>query len=120
NPRSPRVLASRRSLRYRYRRPPRPSNPRAWESPAMRRVFTVLLFGLATGPALAADALPQVTDVERQPLQAQARRVADALDVIGAPLSGEDLTALRAACDTDDQGKAVQGIQNVLDKYCLT
>ena len=44
-----------------------------------------LLFVLAA-PALA-DELPKVSKVDLQPLGAQATRVADALELLGAPLS---------------------------------
>ena len=56
--------------------------------------------------------LPKVTRVELQPLAAQARRVSDALDLIGAPLPDDDKKALADARD-------VAAIQAVLDKHCL-
>ncbi len=76
----------------------------------MRRSFLALgVLSLAL-PASAA-ALPKVK-VERQPLAAQARRVADALALLGEPLSDADRTALRDAAD-------VNAVQGVLDKRCL-
>jgi hypothetical protein len=52
----------------------------------MPRPTTLLaLFLLVVPPARAAD-LPLVADVELQPLAAQARRVAEALELLGAPL----------------------------------
>ena len=73
-----------------------------------RLVLPAVLLALA-GPALAAD-LPQVK-VELQPLAAQARRVADALELLGAPLSADERKALADAKDVD-------AVQAVLDKHC--
>jgi hypothetical protein len=64
-------------------------------------------------PVLAlADDKPRADNVDFQPLAAQAHRVADALDLLGAPLSAADKTALTAAKD-------VGAVQAVLDKHCL-
>ncbi|MFO0841522.1 MAG: CehA/McbA family metallohydrolase [Gemmataceae bacterium] len=57
--------------------------------------------------------------VERQPLAAQAARVAEALDHLGSPLSEEDKKTLAAARTLDDERKAVADIQAVLDRRCL-
>src|SRR6516162_5295827 len=71
-------------------------------------VSLLLLF-----PALAAaDDQQTANKVELQPLAAQARRVVDALDLLGSPLPAADKSALSAATD-------VQAIQAVLDKHCL-
>src|SRR4051812_22001022 len=59
----------------------------------------------------AAD-LPKVVKVELQPLAAQARRVADALDFLGEPLPDAEKKALADAA-------RVEAIQDVLDKHCL-
>ena len=52
----------------------------------------VLLVGFLVQPAglgsIRADTLPLVRDVEFQPLSAQARRVVDALDMLGNPCPG--------------------------------
>src|SRR5690348_1957706 len=63
-----------------------------------------------SGPASAAD-LPKAK-VDLQPLAAQSRRVAEALELLGAPLSGDERKALADAKDPDV-------IQAVLDKHCL-
>jgi hypothetical protein len=76
-----------------------------------RRLLPALLLTFAAGPANAAD-LPKVSRVELQPLAAQAKRVSDALDLVGAPLSDDDKKALADAKD-------VGAIQTVLDKHCL-
>src|SRR5947209_7886787 len=74
-----------------------------------RLTLPTVLLALA-GPALAAD-LPKAK-VDLQPLAAQARRVADALELLGAPLSADERKALADAKDAD-------AIQTVLDKHCL-
>src|SRR5438270_752707 len=77
-----------------------------------------LILALALTPARPDD-LPPVTGVERQPLAAQATRVVEALDAVGAPLPDADKVALRAAANEKDNAKAVTAIQAVLDKHCL-
>jgi hypothetical protein len=79
------------------------------------RLSAPLLLLLAA-PALAAD-LPKVTKVDLQPLGAQAQRVADALDLLGAPLSDTDKKALADAAKDKDRG--IETIQAILDKRCL-
>jgi hypothetical protein len=76
-----------------------------------------LLLTLAA-PA-AAEGLPRVRDVELQPLAFQARRVADALDLLGAPLAEAERKALQGAATERDAGRGVEAIQNVLDRHCL-
>lgn len=71
-------------------------------------VSALLFFG---GVSFAAE-LPKVTKVELQPLAAQAARIADALQLLGAPLSADERAALTNAKD-------VAAIQDVLDKHCL-
>src|SRR5215831_3358130 len=70
-------------------------------------------------PAAAADPLPKVRGVELQPLAAQAKRIADALDLLGAPLSDADKKALADAANDKDHARAVDVIQDVLDRRCL-
>jgi hypothetical protein len=68
------------------------------------------------GRSTAAD-LPQITQVELQPLAAQVQRLVDALDYLGAPLPHADRQALRAAAA--DPAKGVATIQALLDPHCL-
>lgn len=65
------------------------------------------------------DDLPVVKKVERQPLAAQAARVAEALHLAGSPLSDADKKAITDARTDKDQDRAVATIQSVLDKRCL-
>ncbi|HXG68943.1 MAG TPA: CehA/McbA family metallohydrolase, partial [Blastocatellia bacterium] len=50
---------------------------------------------------------------------AQVRRVAEAMDYLGAPLSPADKQALEKAANEADAARAVRGIQDALDRYCL-
>jgi len=69
--------------------------------------------GLATGP------LPEVADVEKQPLVAAVDRLVAALHGAGAPLSADDLAALAAARDEPKPLESVLEIQRTLDPHCL-
>jgi len=62
---------------------------------------------------------PQVSNAELQPLKAQARRVVEAMDYLGFPLSEKDRTELDAAIAETHEGVAREGIQAVLDRYAL-
>jgi hypothetical protein len=74
--------------------------------------FLVLALGLAVSGRLTAADLPKVKKVDLQPLAAQAKRVADALDLLGSPLAEAEKKAIAAAKD-------VEVIQTILDKHCL-
>ena len=57
--------------------------------------------------------------VERQPLVAATKRIVQALNYVGAPLSKADAKALEAAMKAPKDADAIAGIQKVLDKYCV-
>jgi hypothetical protein len=65
--------------------------------------------------------LPVVAGVEYQPLAAQVRRLIEALDYLGSPLSDKDRAALEEALSPAEAGSpaAVARIQQVLDSHCL-
>jgi hypothetical protein len=65
-------------------------------------------------PVPAGD-LPVVKEVEGQPLAAQCRRLAEALDHLGTPLPQAERQALDQAIKQQNAGQ----IQAVLDKHCL-
>ena len=69
--------------------------------------------------AATTDRLPIVVDVELQPLVAQATRVAQSLELLGAPLNQEQLEGLRAAAKAADPVQGVKQIQAILDPLCL-
>ncbi|MEO8425801.1 MAG: hypothetical protein ABI651_01685, partial [Verrucomicrobiota bacterium] len=73
------------------------------------------------GPARSAEppALPIVRNVELQPFIAQVKRVIEATDFLGVPLSAADRQALEAAFKNSDSDGASEAIQRTLDKHCL-
>ena len=77
--------------------------------------FLVVLFALAGTGGAAAPA----GKADLQPLAAQAIRIAETLDALGAPLSPEDRRALTAAPAAADESAAVASIRRILDRYCL-
>ncbi|MBS0207564.1 MAG: CehA/McbA family metallohydrolase [Planctomycetes bacterium] len=74
---------------------------------------------LSCNAPLRAEPLTPVADVEAQPLAAQAARVADALNMVGAPLEPAARQQLAAALAEQDATARVRGIQQVLDPLCL-
>jgi hypothetical protein len=73
---------------------------------------------LANCAAMAADTAP-VTGVERQPLVAAVKRVAQALEHAGTPLTAERQAALDKALEGGDADATARQIQAVLDPLCL-
>src|SRR6185436_19914141 len=67
---------------------------------------------------LCARALPLVTNVDLQPLQAQVTRVETALAFVGAPLSDAESKELAAARSLPS-AEAVAKIQTILDRHAL-
>ena len=57
--------------------------------------------------------------VELQPLAAQARRVAEALVMLGEPLSAADTRALELAIENRDEASGASAIERVLDRRAL-
>ena len=66
-----------------------------------------------------AQELTKVEKVELQPLIAQVKRLVEAMDSLGVPLSASDKQALDRATSGNDAPRATSEIQDVLDKYCL-
>ena len=87
---------------------------------ATRPRAAALCFALMLlSPPVAAQGLPQVGQVELQPLTAQVKRLVEALDYLGAPLSPADTQALERAARDTDATRAGREIQRILDRYCL-
>ncbi|HWN96983.1 MAG TPA: CehA/McbA family metallohydrolase [Methylomirabilota bacterium] len=78
------------------------------------RMFVLSLCALA----ISANALPLVTNVDVQPLHAQAVRVEQALAYLGAPLSADEIKELNAAPSLP-AARAVEKIQTILDRHVL-
>src|SRR5258708_2396156 len=78
-------------------------------------LFIVFAFDRAVGAA----PLPMVKDVEWQPLTAQVKRLTEAMDYLGSPLSAKEKKALEAALDGKDTAISSEKVQSVLDEHCL-
>lgn len=63
--------------------------------------------------------LPLVEDVESQPLKAQVRRIVEALQYLGEPLTDAQQKSLQAALDDTNAADAIKKIQEVLDPLVL-
>lgn len=66
-----------------------------------------------------AQEFPQVDRVERQPLIESTKRLVEALQYIGAPLTETDQKTLQQAFAADSDQAVMQAVQGVLDPYCL-
>ncbi len=85
---------------------------------AMAAAMTAVLG--APGAVRADDALEIVRGVDLQPLAAQAKRVAQALDqTLGSPLSEKQQAELDKALKLTDADKATEAIQKIFDPLCL-
>jgi len=69
--------------------------------------------------AVTAAPLPIVKDVQWQPLAAQVKRLVEALDYIGSPLSAKDKKAIEAVLEGADPQIASEKVQAILDPHCL-
>ncbi len=85
--------------------------------PPRRLLLSACLLALSLAPTRAAGQPP--VKVERQPLEAQVKRVTDTLELLGAPLPAADREALTAAFGEKDAAGAVAAIQKILDPHCL-
>jgi hypothetical protein len=83
------------------------------------RTAAVLFAWLFATVALGAPQLEPIVGIDAQPLAAQAQRVAQALELRGAPITGELRTKLDAALKAESQMSRVTGIQAALDPLCL-
>jgi len=65
------------------------------------------------------DALPVISDVERQPFFAATRRLVEALDFAGAPLSDDVRQQIENVAAVPNDKDAVKQLQRILDPLCL-
>ena len=79
----------------------------------------VLALAARLGGAAEAPLLPPVSGVELQPLIAQTKRVIEALESLGAPLSDPERQGLASAFSMTDADQAGTEIQRILDPHCL-
>lgn len=85
---------------------------------ALRRL-TIVTFGWASALSAFAANLPFIPEVESQPLFAQVRRLLEATNYLGAPLSAADQQRLVTVMQSGDARAAVRTVQEILDSYCL-
>lgn len=90
---------------------------------ALSGLVTMMLMAtaVAAGPSRVINtqtSLPFVDQVSRQHLVETAERIVQAFDLLGAPMSDEDLARLEAATQQPND-EAIGTIQTVLDSYCL-
>ncbi|HEV3162396.1 MAG TPA: hypothetical protein VGZ22_00035, partial [Isosphaeraceae bacterium] len=69
----------------------------------------VVFFSIA--PLVRAEVLPRVDDVPFQPLSAQVKRVAEALDMLGQPLPDAAKRQVDQAMSLKDETAAVRALQ---------
>lgn len=89
-----------------------------WRSTLSSTILATVLI-LVAGRSSADEALPKVTGVDPQPLKAQAARIAQALDLLGSPISPEAKKAFDAALADSDPKSSVEALQAVFDPLCL-
>ena len=74
---------------------------------------------LTGGLIRAANAPAVVEGVDAQPLRSQVTRIAQALELLGEPLSADQKAALGRAIGQEDEHTSVSQIQAALDPLCL-
>ena len=84
----------------------------------MRRFPVITFIALSTLQSLSAAPVPVVTEVDWQPLRAQARRLVQATEYLGVPFSEKTKEDLDAVLQLD-AATGVGRLQEILDPYCL-
>src|SRR4051794_4441666 len=79
----------------------------------------VALTVMSTGVEGAETEAPKIQSLELQPVAAQVRRVVEALDLLGAPLSSNERERIVVASQENEQEKGLSEIQTILDPHCL-
>ena len=82
------------------------------------RFLVGVAIALGSYTSLRAADLP-LLEVEAQPMKAQARRVAAALQFLGQPLTQQQQQALDAAVAESDENQATNAIQKLFDSMAL-
>lgn len=79
-------------------------------------VFSLLIF---TAKLISAATLPIEKNVEWQPFAAQVTRLIEATDYLGSPFSASEKKAIDAAMKDTDPQRAIEKLQEILDRHCL-
>ena len=85
--------------------------------PMLMRCLAVVLVFHSIG--VGQDATSIVAAVDRQPLEANVKRVVQALQLAGSPLGAESLKRLDELSTSADDPKVIRELQQLLDKLCL-
>lgn len=84
---------------------------------AWRAAFFVTI--VLSTPVLFAAELPQVKNVEAQPLLASIGRLIEAMDYVGSPLPQSVAVELKKLSAADDSNLVTRRVQELLDPLCL-
>lgn len=74
---------------------------------------------VVTSQPLFAATLPIEKNVEWQPFVAQVTRLIEATDYLGSPFSPSEKQAIAAAMKDSDSKRAIEKLQDILDRHCL-
>jgi hypothetical protein len=86
----------------------------------MTRFVAFALTCLLTAQVLATEGeLPLVNGVEAQPLKAQVKRVVEALDYLGEPLTSQEKERLDSALRDTNEAQSIESLQKLLDARVL-
>ncbi len=80
---------------------------------------TAILWLFVTCQVSQAQSLPEVSDVDLQPLRAQIQRLIQTKDYLGESFSAKTKRSLNQTLDQVDGTKAVAAVQQILDAQCL-
>ena len=80
---------------------------------------TIILGIFVAGQLAQAQSLPEVHNVDLQPLKAQIQRLIQAKDYLGEPFSPKVKKQLSQALGQADANEAVAAVQQILDAQCL-
>ena len=78
---------------------------------------TIAIAGWAS--SLQAQAVPIVSEVAAQPLVAQVKRLVEAMEFLGEPLSADTVKAIDQAAAEQDESAIVKRVQEIVDPLCL-
>jgi hypothetical protein len=86
------------------------------------RLFPIIALGtslLCFDGLAEISALPLVSGVEMQPMSAQVKRIIEAMEFLGSPLSSSERQQLATAMENDNSAEGVATMQRILDPHCL-
>jgi hypothetical protein len=84
------------------------------------RIWIFSLFCIIQFSCFGLHGQDPILDVERQPLEASIKRLNEALEFLGEPLSNEQRASVNALFSESNDQKVVLELQKILDPLCLT